>query len=60
VRRKIKFLSDKSLDISKLGDISKNEFEPVNELRKLKEQKEKRIRAGKANGEQGLIRRFRQ
>ena len=41
VRRKIKFLSDKSLDISKLGDISKNEFEPVNELRKLKEQKEK-------------------
>lgn len=41
VRKKIRFLTDKSLDISKLGDISRNEFEPVAELRKQKELREK-------------------
>ncbi|MBS1594413.1 MAG: helix-turn-helix transcriptional regulator [Bacteroidetes bacterium] len=41
VRKKIRFLTDKSLDIAKLGDISRNEFEPVAELRKQKELREK-------------------
>ncbi len=41
VKKKIKFLDDPSLLISKLGDLSKNEFEAPLELRKIKEQKEK-------------------
>ena len=41
VRKKIKFLDDSSLQISKLGDLNKNEFEAPLELRKIKEQKEK-------------------
>ena len=41
VKKKIKFLNDKALDISKLGDLNRNEFEAPLELRKLKEQKEK-------------------
>jgi transcriptional regulator with XRE-family HTH domain len=41
VRKKIKFLNDPSLQISKLGDLNKNEFEAPIELRKIKEQKEK-------------------
>jgi hypothetical protein len=41
VKKKIKFLDDASLHISKLGDLTKNEFEAPLELRKIKEQKEK-------------------
>jgi transcriptional regulator with XRE-family HTH domain len=41
VRKKIKFLNDRSLDISKLGDMSRNDFEAPLELRKLKEQQDK-------------------
>ena len=41
VRKKIKFHDDPALQISKLGDLNKNEFEAPLELRKIKEQKEK-------------------
>jgi transcriptional regulator with XRE-family HTH domain len=41
VKKKIRFLDDSSLQISKLGDLNKNEFEAPLELRKMKEQKEK-------------------
>lgn len=41
VRKKIKFLSDPKLALNRLGDLSKNDFEPPLELRKMQEMREK-------------------
>jgi transcriptional regulator with XRE-family HTH domain len=50
VRKKIKFLDDLTLQISKLGNLNKNEFEAPLELRKIKEQKEKEAELEKLIG----------
>ena len=47
LRKKIKFLSDKNLHLSKLGDFNPNEFEPLAELKKIKEQQEREAELGR-------------